>query len=86
MATATPKLTIKQLEQALSTAQLASLLATSTQVVRRSRVDGELFGIASPPFFRLGRCKVFYLRADIEEYLAHAQRQQISQGYSTEKE
>ena len=80
----TAKLTIKRLEQAYSTAQLASLLATSTQIIRASRNSGELFGIKSPPFHRLGRSKVFYLRADIEEYLAHAQRQQISQGYSTE--
>lgn len=86
MAPATTKLTIKQLEQAYSTARLALLLATSTQVVRKSRVDGELFGIPSPPFFRLGRSKVFYLKTDIEAYLAHAERQQISQGYSPEKE
>lgn len=85
MATTT-KLTIKQLETAYSTAQFAALLNTPAQMVRKSRVDGMLHGVKSPPFFRLGRSKVFYLRADIEEYLAHSQRQQISQGYSSKKE
>ncbi len=62
----------------LTSGEAAEFLGTSTQVIKNSRMTGELFGRPAPEFIRVGTIKICYRKATLIEWIESAPKGTVS--------
>ena len=57
------------LDEYITTAELAKQLKTAPSSLRRSRQSGHLYGFPAPEFIKFGTRKVLYIKASVDLFL-----------------